>query len=87
MTALAKDPNDRFAGAIAQQLSPEQVERSQASTWPCIGYLVHLFGKIYRKSDRAYLHSLHIDVGTAIGRGGEFALPPENACRADFLLI
>jgi hypothetical protein len=23
MTALAKDPEDRFAGAIAQQLSPE----------------------------------------------------------------
>jgi hypothetical protein len=29
---------------------------------PCNGYLVHLFGKSYRKSDRAYFHSMQIDV-------------------------
>ena len=30
-------------------------------TAPCIDYLVHLFRKSYRKSDRAYLHRLQID--------------------------
>jgi hypothetical protein len=28
----------------------------------CTGYLAHLFGKSYRKGERACLHSLHTDV-------------------------
>ncbi len=39
-----------------------QIRARQARSTPVLATLVHLFGKSHRKSDRAYLHSLQIDI-------------------------
>jgi hypothetical protein len=50
---------------MIEALTPYTAEESLTDSiraWGCTGYLVHLFGKSHRKIDRAYLHSLQIDV-------------------------